>query len=147
MNTPARLSPVKWAVLGLVLALAAGITWREVILQRVGGPRYANHSADLAKLKGIVIECEPVLAAIKAHRSRVGRYPSDLNELRDPFPALTSNAIQFKDYPIYYQPNSGVHFDLYIKLNWDAGLRYHSDENSWAYDPGDGSEGFILTVP
>ena len=111
----------------------------------IGGVRYSNNPADLRTLDQIRGDCMPVMSAIEAYHSKKGVYPRDLSQLNHSFQVLAANAILPEDHPVYYHSESGVAFSLYIKVSWDAGLRYHSGEGEWAYDPGDGSEGFLLT--
>ncbi len=135
----------KGMVVTLVVLAVGAVILLKVAGPAIGGARYSNNPADLRRLDQIRADCLPVMSAIKAYHSNKGVYPRDLNALNPSFQVLTANAIQLEGHNIYYDSESGVAFSLYIKVNWDAGLRYHSGEGKWAYDPGDGSEGFLLT--
>lgn len=141
-----RISAFIKGTLVTMLLLAVGAVFLvKVAGPDIGGVRYSDNPADLRKLDSIRSDCLPVMSALEDYHSKKGVYPRDLSQLNHSFQVLTANAIQFEGHNIYYHSESGVAFSLYIKISWDAGLRYHSGEGAWAYDPGDGSEGFLLT--
>jgi hypothetical protein len=136
---------IKGTLVTMLLLAVGAVFLLKVAGPAIGGVRYSNNPADLRKLDSIRSDCLPVMSALEDYHSKKGVYPRDLSQLNHSFQVLTANAIQFEGHNIYYHSESGVAFSLYIKVSWDAGLRYHSGEGEWAYDPGDGSEGFLLT--
>lgn len=135
----------KGTVVTILLLAVGAVLLLKVAGPAIGGVRYSNNPADLRKLDQIRSDCLPVMSALEDYHSKKGAYPRDLSQLNPSFQVLAVNAILLEGHPVYYQSESGVAFSLYIKVNQDAGLRYHSGEGEWAYDPGDGSEGFLLT--
>lgn len=135
----------KGTVVTMPLLAVGAVILLKVAGPAIGGARYSNNPADLRKLDSIRSDCLPVMSALEDYHSKKGVYPRDLSQLNHSFQVLTANAIQFEGHNIYYHSESGVAFSLYIKVSWDAGLRYHSGEGEWAYDPGDGTKGFLLT--
>lgn len=136
---------IKGTLVTMLVLVIGAVFLLKVAGPAIGGVRYSSNPADLRKLDSIRSDCLPVMSALEDYHSKKGVYPRDLSQLNHSFQVLTANAIQFEGHNIYYHSESGVAFSLYIKVSWDAGLHYHSGEGEWAYDPGDGSEGFLLT--
>jgi hypothetical protein len=73
------------------------------------------------------------------HHSK-SKYPDYLNEL--PFSPPHYKQAMIDAYPVTYGLSEDrSSFWLYLKLNWDAALRYESASRQWSFDPGDGRKG------
>lgn len=85
-----------------------------------------------------------LVAALDAHRRKHHKYPSALTDLGPEYQASTRSGKGWD----YYGADSDS-YNLYYKLNWDAGLRYEAsrpEHQRWFYDPGDGSQRTV-TLP
>ncbi|MCX6854082.1 MAG: hypothetical protein NTV80_04160 [Verrucomicrobia bacterium] len=134
-----------WVILVITLlmlaaALLAGLG------SYYGWRRYADTPEDHRELRLMIYRCHPLLSALAQYRSEKGATPVNLKELKLPYVHYREDVIALgSDHPIYYHSDSGTHFNLYVKMGWDAGLQYDSADEQWAYDPGDGSQGFDVT--
>ena len=128
---------VAWFASVIVVYLAgAAPAWKD----RHFGKRYDPEKAqDQKELLRLIYDVYPALTEIKAFVKSQHRVPS-LNEFNS-LPNLTAayrKACLDQDIGWSYIDDA-PNFRLYYKINWDAFLTYGSFEDSWAYNPGDGS--------
>jgi hypothetical protein len=145
-SSPSSVSRKSWIKgLALLVILAAGL-WLG-LRGYLGVRHYTESPEDLRELRSIISQCKPLLEALDQYRSEKGAHPLDLNDMKLPYPYYLEDMTQAgAKHSVYYHSDSGTHFNLYVKLGWDAALRYDSLVNEWAFDPGDGSEGFMISL-
>ena len=145
MTSSTRSLSWKWWGIGLLAPLIMVVGLIAGLRSYLGVRHYTNSPEDLRDLRAMIYTWHPLLSALDKHVLEKGVSPRELNELKLPYAHYLEDVVNSgQKHPIYYHTESGTNFQLYIKIGWDAGLRYDSLDNKWAYDPGDGSEGFII---
>lgn len=95
---------------------------------------------DLARLRRLGYQATPLLEAIKEFQAEHGVTP-EFSQLKDS-PRLTvayrATCLNVGGGWAYIRQDER-NFRLYLKLNWDAMIRYDSATHVWKYDLGDGT--------
>jgi hypothetical protein len=124
------------SVLAAVAVLGVGI----FAFFFVFGTPYSNTPRDRAKLRAIRDPFAKVPAAIEAQKKARGAYPRDVADFDPAIPGGADAMRILRDTKLHYSSGDPTRYSIYIKLNWDGGLSYGSDDPRWVYgandDPG-----------
>ncbi|MEZ5300769.1 MAG: hypothetical protein R3F11_08945 [Verrucomicrobiales bacterium] len=118
-------------VVALALALWLGV---PRLFYPVFGEPYFDTAWDRAKLRTIASKYEPLLQRLERYRAAQGDYPESLEELPADEAITALSAEDARSLIYARRPSEG--YTLYVKLNWDGGLRYSPSAGQWRYDPG-----------
>jgi hypothetical protein len=99
----------------------------------VFGTPYSNTPRDRAKLRAILDPFARVPAAIEAQKKSRGRYPKDVADFDASIPGGADAVKLLSDTKLHYSSGEPTAYTIYIKLNWDGGLSYSSDDQKWLY--------------
>ena len=116
--------------------ISAFLAWQGLTL--ISGEPYFNTSRDKAKLRVVRDPYRDVPAALEAHRAAHGSYPKDSASIDFSVPGGLAAAGILRDGSLRYSSGEPTAYSIYLKLNWDGGLVYRSDQPEWVYDPGTG---------
>jgi hypothetical protein len=140
MKKSLALSKIIFVSLFLAVAwLAAIYVGIPILMDPISGRPYFDNHRDRSKLHEIAKEYDPIIAALAQYREDEGRFPTGLGELIKSVDGLQDHisADRIHGRTIYYHPE-GREYVFYVKLNWDGGLVYSSEDGHWIYDPGNG---------
>ncbi len=143
-QSPGSAGPRRWVrwlcivgtLLGLLLVGMAGL---QKLLESIGGRVYDPSDAEDAQvLRSFIEQVRPLQAEIELYRQSHRKLPNE-DELKFPNmfrPGTTDSNLR----GWHYVRDSDVHYRLYRVFGWDPALWYDSQDQSWWYDPGDGSD-------
>ncbi len=120
-------------VVGVVLALAICVF----------SQRWSYRSTDYdPALTAQAHSLVPILRAIERYRKKEGKLPRSYDDFRSYIPddasAPPNEGGLFEIYHATYGTNGSTYW-VWLKLGWDPSLTYDSADDSWTFDPGDGS--------
>lgn len=139
-TTASRLRYGASALTAFVLGILAAqfFNWAK----EFGGDRRYDPSTPegLVLSRRLAYEARPLLDAIAAYRSALGKMPTRDNLERSSFlsPAYKNSCFKRPD-GWGYLPQGENWFFLFRKVGWDTRLIFDSRTGTWKYDPGDGS--------
>lgn len=122
------------------LAAAAVIGIGIFVFFFVFGTPYSNTPRDRAKLRAIRDPYASVPAAIEAQKKACGRYPKDVADFDASLPGGADAVRLLSNTKLHYSSGEPTAYTIYMKLNWDGGLSYSSNEQRWVYGANDDPE-------
>ena len=94
------------------------------------------------KLTEFARKAGPILDAVEEYSKKHSTYPDSLTDIADLLPAEgiertnSGEIFRFRDWTYIREPDG---FRLYYVLGWDPRLLYDSRDDTWTFEPGDGS--------
>lgn len=109
----------------VLVGLVAFLSWNTPGGMRSNYPVKDNDPQLLEFARSVA----PIIQEIESYQRRTGRLPEELADI----------GIQPSQYRrVSYGPESD-YYRLRIKLGWDPSLIFSSQDQSWGFDPGEGS--------
>ncbi len=124
------------AGVGCLLLLGIGVAAFFFVF----GTTYSDTPRDRAKLRAIRDPYARVPAAIEAQKKARGGYPKDVADFDPALPGAADAIRLLSGGRLHYSSSEPIRYTIYIKLNWDGGLGYGSDDPRWTYGANDDPE-------
>ena len=126
---PPKTRAIRWLVWsGVICLLLAGCGYRA----RDYDPTLTAHAQSAV----------PILRAIENYRKKEGKLPRNYADFRSYLPDGANSPPDegaSREFHGWTYDSNGAEYWLAFSLGWDPVLYYHSSDDSWEYDPGNGT--------